>query len=116
MPAICQVSYAEELQCQCQLQERQCHLEGVHPAARFRQFLQYRWEHSKQREWQRQCNGKAQHTHRWCEERFACSFHEQGADDRTCARERYNHQCECHQQDAQETCGVARFAIKRCGP
>ena len=116
MPTVGEVCHREEFEGESKFKECQCYLKGVHPAPRFGQFLEYGREHCKERERQRECNSKAQHTYCGSKKCFACRLHEQGTDDRSRTGERDYDEGECHQQNTQEARSTARLGAEGGGP
>ena len=51
-PAVCKVSYREELEGQCQLSEAENDLHHIEPAAALWHTLEHAWEECEQGEWQ----------------------------------------------------------------
>ena len=117
VPAVCEVGYREELQCERQLHEAERHLQHVHPATRLRCRLEQCGEHGEQSERHSQCDGEAEHTD--CRSHDAALrgyCHEQEADDRTGAREAHERECERHEEDAEQTACLLRLLVHLVAP
>ena len=97
------VGNREELQAESHLDKAENYLYRVQPTATLWQLLQHRREESKEGEWQGKGCGECQHCNDWRPHLARGRFDKYRAYDWACARERYEHQGQCHKEDAAES-------------
>ena len=117
-PTVSQVCHREELEGECQFQETEGHLHLVHPATALGSLLQHRGEEGEEGKGKRQRKGETKHTNGGCEHRAAtCTyFYKEETDDRTCAREAHERECERHEEDREHTRSLFSLAVNCCTP
>ena len=110
-PAICKVCHREELEGKGEFDETERDLHHVHPVATLRHGIEPLREEGKEREGQCQGNGKAEHADDGTHDAGCDHLHQEKPDDGTCAGETDQHERECHQEDAEQSCGAVGFVI-----